>query len=408
MHFEDEAYGRVAMIRSVDPDLERVTVEYRNGDTGWFTDSPLRPDLEMGSVWLIGDGTMVPGDDSLWPNRSSFAVIGAVLDDSLVVEHQGRVRSLEVEASAAYTVGSTIEVDNLDRVLRVVSDRPIRPFGLGEPEEDPIGRFRRPPTTGGPGFESFGGYSKVVDRARELVETPLRWRDELDAIGARPVKGVLFAGPAGTGKTKLASLIANESKATFYEVSGPAIVSKWVGESEKALRLLFQEARSKDAAIVFFDEIDSIAGRRDGDSQEFSRRVVAQLLTAMDGISRDTNLVVIGATNRIADIDPALRRPGRFDWIVEFPMPNRDDREAILKVSADALSTEGPLPHAVVADQTEGWSPADLTAILTEAALLAVQDNGRSAILAEDYLGGFARLVDRRKLAIAIDEQAPA
>jgi transitional endoplasmic reticulum ATPase len=125
----------------------------------------------------------------------------------------------------------------------------------------------------------------------------------------------------------------------------------------------------------------------------------------MDGFTADSNVVVIGATNRIADIDPALRRPGRFDWLVEFPIPDRDDREAILKVSSGALATAGPLPHAAVAEQANGWSPADLTAILTEAALLAVQDYGRSVIRAEDYLGGFARLVERRNLAIAMQEQ---
>jgi transitional endoplasmic reticulum ATPase len=405
MNVVDEARGRVAVIRGVDPDLNRVTVEYRGGETGWFMRPP-ELDVQVGSLWLIGDGTMFPAEDDLWPDRSTFAVVGEVLDDALVIEHQGRLERLTVEAPDTYAVGSTIELDVLGTVLGVVSDRPLRPYGLGEPAEDPIARFRRPQAIEGPGFESFGGYRKVVDRARELVEAPLRWRTQLDTIGARPVKGVLFSGPPGTGKTKLASLIANESNATFYDVSGPAIVSKWVGDSEKALRSLFEEARSEDAAIIFFDEIDSIAGRRDGDSQEFSRRVVAQLLTAMDGFASDTNVVVIGATNRITDIDPALRRPGRFDWVVDFPMPGRADREAILKVSAVALTTDGPLPHAVVADRTEGWAPADLTAILTEAALLAVQDNGRSAIMAEDYLGGFVRLVERRQLAALMDEQA--
>ncbi len=388
------------MIRSIDPERNRVTIEYRNGESGWFN-CPAGLDLEGGSLLLVGDGEIALAEDELWPDRSTFAVVAEVLEDGLVIQHQGRLQSLSVEDPASHAIGSTIEIDVDGSFLRRVSDRSLH-LSV-EREEDPIAQFRRAPASSGPGFESFGGYRQVVDRAQELVEAPLRWRSELATIGARPVKGVLFSGPPGTGKTKLASLIANESSAAFYDVSGPAIVSKWVGDSERALRTLFTEARSKEGAIIFFDEIDSIAGRRDGDSQEFSRRVVAQLLTEMDGFSSDTNVVVIGATNRIADIDPALRRPGRFDWVVHFPLPTREDREAILAVSAAALNVEGPLPHGLVAERTEGWAPADLTAILTEAALLAVKDNGRDAILAEDYLGGFARLVRRRRLAVSLE-----
>lgn len=405
MNSAEDARGRVAMIREVDPEQRRVTVEYRSGETGWFT-APAELELPVGSLWLISNEGMSPADDELWPNRSSFAVVLEVLDDGLVVDHHGRIERLSPPTHTTYAVGNTIELDVLGNVLGKVSDRPLRAHGLGELGEDPVARFKQSTDSGGPGFESFGGYTKVVDRARELIEAPLRWRSQLETIGARPVKGVLFSGPPGTGKTKLASLIANESNADFYEVSGPAIVNKWVGESEKALRSLFEEARSSEAAIIFFDEIDSIAGRRDGDSQEFSRRVVAQLLTEMDGFASDTNVVVIGATNRIGDIDPALRRPGRFDWVVDFPMPTQQDREAILNVTAEQLNTEGALPHALVAELTDRWSPADLSAISTEAALLAVQDEGRSAIMAEDYLGGFARVAERRRLTASIDKGA--
>ena len=405
MNQPQDARGRIAVIRHVDPEEERVTVEYRNGETGWFT-PPAELELTVGSLWLIGTGGMSPADDALWPNRSTFAVVLEALDDGLVIDHGGRVQRLSLPDHHTYAVGNTIELDVLGNVLGKVSDRPLRAHGLGELGEDPVSRFKQSTDSDGPGFESFGGYAKVIDRARELVEAPLRWRSQLEQIKARPVKGVLFSGPPGTGKTKLASLIANESNAAFYEVSGPAIVNKWVGESEKALRSLFQEARSSEAAIIFFDEIDSIAGRRDGESHEFSKRVVAQLLTEMDGFATDTNVVVIGATNRIGDIDPALRRPGRFDWVVDFPMPNQKDREAILNVTAEQLNTDGALPHALVAERTDGWSPADLSAISTEAALLAVQDRGRSAILAEDYLGGFARVAERRRLTAWIDQEA--
>ena len=152
-----------------------------------------------------------------------------------------------------------------------------------------------------------------MSRARELIEVPLRNHEALSAIGARPIKGVLFTGEPGTGKTMLARIIAAQSGAAFYEISGPEIFSKWYGQSEELLRKLFQAAAKHDKAIIFFDEIDSVAAQRGDESHEASKRVVAQLLTLMDGFTPDTNVVVIAATNRPQDLDVALRRPGRFD-----------------------------------------------------------------------------------------------
>ncbi|MBK2942544.1 ATP-binding protein, partial [Klebsiella pneumoniae] len=168
-----------------------------------------------------------------------------------------------------------------------------------------------------------------------LIDTQMLRQDELRAIGARPVKGVLFTGPPGTGKTHLARIIAQESGADFYLVSGPTVVSKWVGDSEETLRRIFEAAAASSGgrAIVFFDEIDSSAERRAGDTHEASRRLVAQLLTLMDGFGRDgANVVVIAATTRADALDPALTRPGRFDWELEFGMPTLHDRYCILKV----------------------------------------------------------------------------
>ena len=156
----------------------------------------------------------------------------------------------------------------------------------------------------------------------------------------------------------------------------------------------FKVASEHQRSIIFFDEIDSVAGQRD-EAHEASRRVVAQLLTLMDGFSPNDNVVVIAATNRPQDIDVALRRPGRFDWEINFPLPGREDREHILRVSAERLTTTGPLPHARVATMTESWSSAALTAIWSEAALLAVSDR-RSTIMAEDYLGGYERVAAQR------------
>jgi transitional endoplasmic reticulum ATPase len=194
----------------------------------------------------------------------------------------------------------------------------------------------------------------------------------------------------------LARIIASVAKAEFYEISGPQIFSKWVGESEAVLRRIFEDAAKQERSIIFFDEIDSVAPQRASDANEASRRVVAQLLTQMDGFKPEQNVMVIAATNRAGDLDEALRRPGRFDWEVEFPLPDLEDREEILRVSAANLRTAHALPHDDIASKTAGWSSAELSAIWSEAALLAVAD-GRDLIMDDDYYGGFERVAGHRR-----------
>ncbi|MDP9477994.1 MAG: AAA family ATPase, partial [Actinomycetota bacterium] len=290
------------------------------------------------------------------------------------------------------------EVRDGEGVVRVLSKKPIRYLDPPDVDDDIISKFSPAEGNGRETFEDFGGLRGVIDRARELVEVPLKRKEELAEIGARPIKGVLFTGPPGTGKTMLARIIANSAGARFYEISGPQVFSKWYGESEEILRRIFEHAANQERAIVFFDEIDSVAGQRAEESHEASRRVVAQLLTSMDGFGADDNVVVIAATNRPQDIDAALRRPGRFDWEIHFPLPDRTDREEILQKGAVRLSTRGVLPHAIVADRTEEWSAAELSAIWSEAALIAASE-GRSAIRDEDYVGGFERVADQRSRA---------
>ena len=201
----------------------------------------------------------------------------------------------------------------------------------------------------------------------------------------------------------LARIIASRADAQFYEVSGPQILSKWYGQSEELIREIFDDAAKRERAIVFFDEIDSLASQRNDTSHEASRRIVGQLLTAMDGFTSDSNVIVLATTNRIGDIDTALRRPGRFDWEINFPLPSRRDREAILVASARPLSVGFNLPHAIIADLTDSWSPAALAAIWSEAALLAVEDD-REVILEEDYFGGYERMAARHS-ANAIEKR---
>ena len=359
--------------------------------TGLTGDLPMAGDL----IFVTSDAWVFAPTDA-WREHPSIGIIRRRLEDgSLLVDTSfGIVRVSnpdEIEVSA----GNTIEYNDVDGVIGVLSKDPIRSRDWGQDDEDVASSYLIDDTEGVGGFEAFGGYPHVISRARELIETQLDRRESLDKIGARPVKGILFTGPPGTGKTHLARIIAKESKAKFYLVSGPSIISKWVGDTEDTLRKIFEAASAADRAIVFFDEIDSIAERRTGDSHEMSKRLVAQLLTLLDGFdTRGKNVVVIAATNRIESLDPALTRPGRFDWEIEFGAPTVDDRVKILGVGAARLKTSGELPIEDVAALTGGWSAAELTAIWAEAALLAVGD-GREAISGEDMAQAYERVASR-------------
>jgi transitional endoplasmic reticulum ATPase len=346
---------------------------------------------------------------TLWPEASAVGVVRLHLEDLTLIDTNGRLLSVPTADEVPYSRGNTVEFSESAGVLRVLAQESIRPLDLPAVEENVADRFKVDSSVNASlDFEDFGGSQVVVDRARELIETPLKHREKLAVIGARPIKGVLFTGPPGTGKTMLARIIAGRTDAAFYEISGPEIFSKWYGQSEEVLRAIFRAAAAQPKAIIFFDEIDSVAGQRGDESHEASKRVVAQLLSEMDGFSRNDNVVVIATTNRPQDIDRALRRPGRFDWEIPFGFPDRADREAILIASGKTLQVGSDLPHAAVAEQTDGWSAAELTAIWSEAALAAVVD-GREAIETEDCYEGFRRVAELRRrveVATAIDSRS--
>ncbi len=385
----------VARVRAIDPNDEILYLEFRNGLNATVHGSQIAG-FDVGSVVLVRheDNHIELAPNELWPEETWVGVVKVKRSDNTVVDANGRWKMLPT-SNVTYREGNTVECRDSDGIIRVLSEDPIRYVDLPAVDESTIAKFRSQVESRRECFEDFGGLQHVVERARELIETPLKYKDELSTIGARPIKGVLFTGPPGTGKTMLARIIANSTDAEFYEISGPEIFSKWYGQSEEILRMLFADAAQQNRAIIFFDEIDSVAGKRDDDSHEASRRVVAQLLTLMDGFTPNDNVIVIAATNRPQDIDPALRRPGRLDWEVNFPWPNCNDREAILQTSARNLKISGFLPHKLVAQNTEAWSAAELAAIWSEAALLAVKDS-RSVLIAEDYVGGFERVSAHR------------
>lgn len=222
-------------------------------------------------------------------------------------------------------------------------------------------------------YEDIGGIKNEVSRLREMIELPLRHPELFKRLGVEAPKGVLLHGPPGTGKTLLAKAVAHETNANFYTIGGPEIMSKFYGESEERLREIFKKAEENAPAIIFIDEIDSIAPKREEVSGEVERRVVAQLLSLMDGMSSRGKVVVIGATNRINAIDPALRRPGRFDRELEIGVPDKDGRLEILQIHTRGMPLEKDVDLGVIAGMSHGFVGADLQAVAKEAGIRALR-----------------------------------
>ncbi|MEM3561165.1 MAG: AAA family ATPase, partial [Nitrososphaerota archaeon] len=225
-------------------------------------------------------------------------------------------------------------------------------------------------------WEDIGGLENVKQELREAVEWPLKYPDVFKRLGIKPPRGILLYGPPGTGKTLLAKAVATESQANFISVKGPEVLSKWVGESEKAIREIFRKARETAPCIIFFDELDSIAPRRGvhGDSG-VTDRIVNQLLTEMDGMQTLKEVVIIGATNRPDLIDPALLRPGRFDRVLYVPPPDEKARLQIFKIHTKEMPLAKDVSIEELAKITEGYTGADIEALCREAALTAAREN---------------------------------
>jgi transitional endoplasmic reticulum ATPase len=258
-----------------------------------------------------------------------------------------KVVEIEPEEAVIITKNTTIEF----------SDKPAAGF-------EGIKRFS---------YEDIGGLKDELQRLRETIELPLRHPELFQKLGIEPPKGVLLYGPPGTGKTLIAKAVASESGAHFISIAGPEVISKYYGESEQRLREVFEEARENAPSIIFIDELDSIAPRREEVTGEVERRVVAQLLTMMDGLEERGQVVVIGATNRVDAIDAALRRPGRFDREIEIGVPSELDRIEILKIHTRGMPLAEDVSLDTLAQQTHGFVGADLAALAREAAIRALR-----------------------------------
>ena len=225
-------------------------------------------------------------------------------------------------------------------------------------------------------YEDIGGLGPQIRKVREMIELPLRFPQVFERLGIQPPRGVLLYGPPGTGKTVIARAVANETDAWFTHISGPEIIGKFYGESEERLRKIFEEAQDRAPSIIFIDEIDAIAPKREdmGGEKQVERRVVAQLLALMDGLKSRGQLIVIGATNIPNSLDPALRRPGRFDREISIPVPDKAGRLEILKIHTRGMPLAQDVDLSRVADMSHGFVGADLEALAKEAAMSCVRD----------------------------------
>ena len=261
-----------------------------------------------------------------------------------------------------FVVVST-EPKGIVRITRA-TDVELLPQATKPVEEDKI-----PEVT----YEDLGGLHEEIKKVREMIELPLKHPEVFERLGIEPPKGILLHGPPGTGKTLLAKAVANESGAKFFVINGPEVMSKFYGESEENLRKVFEQAEKNAPSIVFIDEIDSIAPKREEVKGEVEKRVVSQLLTLLDGLKSRGKVIIIGATNIPNSLDPALRRPGRFDREIELGVPNKDGRKEILQIHTRGMPLDKKVDIDKIAEITYGYVGADITALSKEAAMYALR-----------------------------------
>jgi len=251
-------------------------------------------------------------------------------------------------------------------------------------------------------YSDIGGLSKQIEELRETVELPLLKPDLFRKVGIEPPKGVLLFGPPGTGKTLLAKAVANETKATFIRVVGSEFVQKFIGEGARIVREVFELAKRKAPSIIFIDELDAIAARRVdlGTSGEREvQRTMMQLLAEMDGFDPLGNVKIIGATNRIDILDPAILRPGRFDRIIEVPLPDKKGRAEIFAVHVRKMSTDRDVDIDKLAELSDGFVGAEIKAACVEAGYFAIRE-GRDRVRMEDFLRAIEKIKDRKKKTV--------
>ena len=299
---------------------------------------------------------------TITPNPRDLDYIGSLLD-GLPVKKGDLLRAhLFGSRSAEFKVESTLPEGAV-----LINPTTALVIGGSKENKNATGNAQRL------SYEDVGGLRGQVRRIREMIELPLKYPEVFERLGIDAPKGVLLSGPPGCGKTLIARIIAQETDAQFFTISGPEVVHKFYGESEAHLRKIFEEAGRKGPSIIFLDEIDSIAPHRDKVVGDVEKRIVAQLLALMDGLKSRGKIIVIAATNLPNAIDPALRRPGRFDREISIPIPDREGRREIIEIHSRGMPLNDDVELNIVADVTHGFVGADLEALCREAAMSALR-----------------------------------
>jgi len=334
--------------------------------------------VRKGTVEDAVEVTLQPADEHADDSASESALRTQLLDD--LVRAGKRLR---VEGYGPYVVTDTTPTGSvrITSSTNVTLDPEVASLDTGEGVEG-TGEESEATVETGTTYEDIGGLDEELDLVREMIELPLSEPELFTRLGIEPPKGVLLYGPPGTGKTLIARAVANEVDAYFDTISGPEIVSKYKGESEEQLREAFEAATENAPAILFIDELDSIAGARDEDA-DMENRVVAQLLTLLDGLEAREQVVVIGATNRVDAIDPAIRRGGRFDREIEIGVPDEQGRREIFEVHTRDMPLADDVDIGTIAARTHGFVGADIASLCREAGMATLRRAGHDASTVE-------------------------
>jgi transitional endoplasmic reticulum ATPase len=313
---------------------------------------PLTKDVNIEELARVTHG-FVGADLSSLAKEAAMVVLRKLLPELQLKEDE--------EIPEAILKKLVVKKKDFDEALKVVRPSAMREVLVETPNVN---------------WTDVGGLDKIKQELKEAVEWPLKFPSSFTRLGIKAPKGILLYGPPGTGKTLLAKAVAKESEANFIQVKGPSLLSMWVGKSEEGIRKIFDRARQVSPCVVFFDEIDSLAGKRGMETgTKVTERVLNQLLAEMDGIEDLSNVVVIAATNRPDMLDSALLRPGRFDRILLVGSPEKEGREKIFKIHTKNMPLAKDVDIQKIMNQTEGYVGADIESLVREAAMLSLRDN---------------------------------